>query len=191
MERTDQITLIAVDASMQPLVSHIAVGSDPALDAQLIQKSRQPKIMQYTPNDAKQRFGDAAMLQQWRAKGREIHWLLGPDNDLAGIIWYGKSTFPLDIELPEVPEETFAIRLYDGYTGHGLARPFMKQSLKLFVQAKQQVGEKIPGIWLQTDIANEAARRAYTKLGYREVAHDDTRITLVLTANQILDIVQA
>lgn len=185
---TDKLMLVEVEESMKPITAYLAVGQDDGLDAQLIRKSQEPNILKYTPNDAAKRFGSIEMLNAWRAKGRDIHWLLGADNDLAGIIWYGKSKFPVDMELPEIPEETFAIRIYDGYSGHGLARPFMTLSLRTAVQLKQQRGEKVAGIWLQTDLDNEAACAAYTKFGYQEVARDGQRITMVLPSEQVLAI---
>lgn len=181
------LTLFEIDDErMKPLITNLAVGRDAGLEAQLIAKSRQENILKFTPKDASKRFGDAPMLEQWLAKGREIHWLLGADRDLAGIIWYGKSEFPLsDVTLPEAPEETFAIRIYDGYAGHGLARPFMKLSLKTHVTLKKQRGEPVTGIWLQTDIDNPAAAAAYVKFGYQEVARDEKRVTMVLSSEQI------
>jgi GNAT superfamily N-acetyltransferase len=182
--------LIEADDAMKPLITYIAVGEDAALEEQLIQKSRQPNILKYTPNDAKERFGDQAMLQKWLDKGREIHWLLGSGHDLAGIIWYGKSKFPLDIQLPETPQETFAIRIYEGYSGHGLARSFMTQSLHVAIKLKKDRGEPIVGIWLQTDLDNQAAVAAYTKFGYQEVARDKIRVTMILPAAQIQKLIQ-
>lgn len=182
----DKLKLIEVEEAMKPLVTYLAVGEDEGLQDQLIAKSRQPAILQFTPNDAKKRFGNRQMLQEWLAKGREIHWLLGQDNDLAGIIWYGKSEFPLDISLSETPTETFAIRIYEGYAGHGLARPFMKLSLQTYVKHKQSRGERLTGIWLQTDVDNPAALSAYAKFGYTEVDRDEKRVTMVLTPEQML-----
>jgi GNAT superfamily N-acetyltransferase len=186
-----KLTLIPASEPMKPLITYVAVGEDEDLETQLISKSRQPSILKYTPNDAKKRFGNPAMLKQWRAKGRQIHWLLGADNDLAGIIWYGKSKFPLDLKLAQTPEETFAIRIYDGYAGHGLARPFMELSLKTVVASKQTRGEAITGIWLQTDLDNPAAIAAYTKFGYQEVARDDKRVTMILSSERELALANA
>ncbi|HVX57301.1 MAG TPA: GNAT family N-acetyltransferase [Candidatus Saccharimonadales bacterium] len=183
---SDNLELIAADNSMKPLIDHLAVGRDAGLEEQLISKSRQPNILRFTPKDAKERFGDRAMLEKWLAKGREIHWLVGNDNELAGIIWYGKARFPLDIELPELPEETFAIRIYEGYSGHGLARPFMHQSLAVHVERRRARNEPITGIWLETDVDNPAALASYTKFGYQEVARDAKRVTMVLPSSQIV-----
>lgn len=170
---------------LRPLIASIAVGRDQDLEAQLINKSRQPNILRFTPNDAAKRFGDQAMLNNWLAKGREIHWLLGADDDLAGIIWYGKLPFPLQPDSEETPEYTFAIRLYDGYTGHRLSVPFMEQSLGIYARSKQEAGEPLTGLWLETDIDNPAALAAYTKFGYREVGRDDERVTMVLDGDKL------
>jgi GNAT superfamily N-acetyltransferase len=186
------LTLIPADPALRPLITYLAVGEDEGLEQQLITKSRQPNILQYTPKDAAERFGNPTMLKAWRAKGREIHWLLGSknnqDRDLAGIMWYGASVFPLDIPLPEIPRETLAIRIYEGYAGHGLARAFMTQSLKIYLQRKQVRGEPITGLWLQTDVTNPAAIAAYTKFGYNEVGRNKRRVTMVLPATQLLAI---
>lgn len=183
-----KLKLIKADESLRPLIEYLAIGEDPKLEAQLIAKSKQPNILKFTPKDSKQRFGNPDMLKHWISKGRTIHWLLGPNKDLAGIIWYGKSKFPLDIELDEIPEETFAIRIYDGYAGHGLARPFMTFSLKVAVEEKRAAQEPIAGIWLQTDIDNPAAVAAYTKFGYKEVFRDHKRATMVLSSQEILNV---
>lgn len=189
MSSSDFISIPVTD-DMKPVVELLGVGNDAVLEAQLIAKSTQPAILKYTPKDANERFRDAAALAAWQAKGRELHWLIGPGKDLAGIIWYGRSDFPLDIDLPEVPQETFAIRIYEGYAGHGLARPFMKLSLKTAVRLKQERGEPIVGIWLQTDIVNQAAVAAYTKFGYQEVDRDDKRVTMILSTEQIIEIIK-
>jgi len=89
------LTVFEPVEGLKPLITGIATGVDPELEKQLVEKSRQPNILKYTPKDAAQRFSDQDALERWRAGGREIHWLLGPGNDLAGIIWYGQKPFPL------------------------------------------------------------------------------------------------
>lgn len=178
---------VPANQDLQPLVKVIVTGTDKNLIKQLVEKSRQSNIVRYTPNDSLRRFRDEASFEKWKAGGREIHWLLGENDDLAGILWYGKKTFPLaDISLDEIPEETLAIRLYDDYAGHGLARPAMRQSLAMHTKAKQRRGELVTGIWLQTDAGNEAAVAVYGKFGYREVSRDDKRVTMVLASSEIL-----
>lgn len=179
------LTRFRPDDDLKPLIAAVAAGSDPDLESQLIKKSRQEPILKYTPKDAAERFADQSALDRWRAGGREIHWLLGPDDDLAGVIWYGKKPFPLELDLPEIPTETFAIRLYDGYAGHHLAVPFMRQSLALHAQAQRDRGQPIAGIWLETDNDNPAALKVYGRFGYQEVKRDDKRVTMVLPASVI------
>lgn len=176
---------VPADKDLQPLIREVATGSDPDLVEQLIEKSRQPNILKYTPNDAAKRFGDRAMFDAWKAGGREIYWLVGEGGDLAGIIWYGKKDFPLQIDLPEKPTETFAIRIYDGYSGHGLAVPAMRQTLRMHEQAAVARGETPPGIWLETDVDNPAALKVYTRFGYQEVSRDDKRVNMILPSSDI------
>ncbi len=177
---------LAVTDDMKPTVCYLAVGADDNLQQQLIVKSRQPHILASTPNDAEKRFGDEAMLERWLKKGRLIHWLVGPGGDLAGIMWYGREPFPIEAEVPEIPEETFAIRLYEGYIGHHLSLPFMRLSFRTYIAAKQARDEKIVGMWLQTDAGNQAAYAAYTKFGFCEVQRDKDRITMVMDSAQVM-----
>jgi hypothetical protein len=182
------MNLTPADQALQPYILNIATGDDPELQAQLFQKSRQPKILEFTPKDAAERFGDQAMFNKWKAGGKELYWLLGENNDLGGIIWYGSKEFPLkDLQLPEMPTETFAIRLYDGYSGHGLAVPAMRQTLRLHTEALRQQGKEPAGLWLETDTDNPAALKVYTNFGYREVYRTADRVTMVLSASEIAD----
>lgn len=175
----------AVDDNLKPFTEYIAVGSDSSLENQLIQKSLQENVVKFTPNDHIERFGNIEMLKQWQAKGRKLFWLIGPENDLAGIIWYGEAEFPHNLSLDETPNETFAIRIYDGYTGKGLSNPFMRQSLRIYNDEKLKNGSKAPVIWLQTDIDNVPAIKSYTKFGYTEVFRNEKRVTMVLSTEAL------
>jgi GNAT superfamily N-acetyltransferase len=180
---------VVADEALQPYITAVANGDDDALISQVVAKSQEPAIKEFTPKDASKRFGTEEMFKAWKAGGRDLYWLIGQDGDLGGIIWYGKKAFPLDITLPEPPAETFAIRLYDGYSGHGLAVPAMKQTLRLHVQAATERGEPVSGLWLETDSDNPAAIHVYTKFGYHEVHRTAERVTMVLPASEIRSIV--
>lgn len=190
--QNQSITYITVPDEMQPITKYLAVGNNAEFIDQLVVKSKQPHVAQNTPNDQATRFSDTAAFQEWKSKGRQVYWLLGPDHDLAGIIWYGKKQYPYAAstlsKASEVPEYSFAIRLYEGYVGHRLARPFMTLSIKALVRDRRDSGEAMPGIWLQTDIANDAAVAAYTKFGYMEVCRDGKRVTMVLPSAKALAI---
>ncbi len=177
--------LIPSDEELKPLILNIATGHDEQLEQQLFRKSQEPDILKYTPKDATKRFGSSEMFDAWKAGGRELYWLLGKDKDLAGVIWYGKKAPPKQIDMPEQPSETFAIRLYDGYSGHHLAVPAMRQTLRIHAEAAQSRGEPVPGIWLETDTDNPAAFKVYTRFGYHEVYRDNERVTMVLPASEI------
>lgn len=187
----DNLILHTADTNMQPLVLNVATGWSDALEAQLIEKSRQENILLHTPKDAAQRFADHDAVQAWREKGREVHWLLGPDQDLGGIIWYGPSEPPQNIDTKGAQPETFAIRIYDGYVGNGLARPFMTQSLRILAEDRQKRGEPLPLIWLETDIDNIPALTSYTKFGYEEYTRDDIRVLMTLAPDKIKAILAA
>lgn len=179
------------DEALQPTITAIGVGEDEALIRQLVDKSRQAAILEFTPKDAAERFKDIDAFHAWQAKGRTVHWLLAADNQLAGVIWYGPAPCPTDLGLEFVPDQTFAIRIYEGFTGHGLARPFMSQSLHIYMQTLQAAAETMNGIWLETDLDNAAARAVYTKFGYQELHADDKRVMMVLSPAKIAEIVAA
>jgi len=179
------------DPALQPLIQAIGVGVDEDLIGQLVTNSRQAPMLEFTPKDAAVRFKDTAAFHAWQAKGRTVHWLLAEHDQLAGIIWYGPAACPQDLGLDFVPDETFAIRIYEGFNGHGLARPFMLQSLRLYVQQKQAAGQPINGFWLETDLDNPAARATYTKFGYQVISHDEARMMMVLSPSKIAELTQS
>ena len=186
---SSNLILYEADASLRPFILNIANGWSEELAIQLIEKSRQENILLHTPKDAAKRFKDQDSLRQWLTKGREVHWLLGPDQDLAGIIWYGPAEPPQPIDTNGVEPETFAIRIYDGYVGKGLARPFMLQSLRVLVAEREAQDKPVPFIWLETDIDNIPAVTSYTKLGYEEYTRDDIRVLMTLTPDKIKTII--
>ncbi|HUD10879.1 MAG TPA: hypothetical protein VMS08_00590 [Candidatus Saccharimonadia bacterium] len=180
---------IAPDPKLQPWIEYLAYGRNAKLERQLIEKSREPDILKFTPNDAGKRFGDQASLEQWLRSGRELLWLVGPDNDLAGIVWYAPKPFPLDITTPENPTDTFGVRLYHGYAGKSLAIPALEQSLYLEAGRRKSRGEVVPSIWGETDTDNPAALATYTRIGYRPVDTSNGRTTLILSAQRIEEII--
>ena len=189
--KNDSLKLIEVDEALKPHVQYIATGINDDLRKQLITKSKEDHVLANTPADASERFGDDAMLDKWLEKGRIVHWLIGPGGDLAGIIWYGKSTPPNDLPIDKGIDITFAIRIYNGYFGKGLAKPFMRQSLKILEDFEESKGRKLLGLWLKTTIANEAAVAVYTKFGYQEIHRDTTTTYMVLPADKLTTIINS
>lgn len=185
------LRLVEVDEALKPHVRYIATGINDSLRRQLIAKSKEDHVLANTPADAAERFGNEAMLDKWLEKGRIIHWLIGPGDDLAGIIWYGKSTPPSDLPIDKGIDTTFAIRIYNGYFGKGLAKPFMKQSLRLLKDYEESKGKKLLGLWLKTTITNEAAIAVYTKFGYEEIHRNETTTYMVLPADKLTSIINS
>jgi len=175
---------------LKPLISYLGVGNDPALETQLIAKSRQTHVLQFAPNDAGSRFSDAKAIERRRlTKKREYYWLIGPHHDLAGTIWFGPKTFELDLDLPEHPTDTFAIRIYENYLGKGFAVPFLEQSLALETSRRKAAGESALSLWLEANTDNPAALSSYKKIGFHSVHSTAARVTMVLPSSQLKDIV--
>ena len=146
---------------------------------QLIQKSRQPHVMEYEGHeDAEGRFKDIESYRSWAgAKQRIVYLLVSPSHDVGGIIWFGERENPL---APGYGV-TFGIRLYDkdeekgwnAYLGKGLAVPFMQAT---HTDAAKHFPNQ--GLWLDYVKGNEAAERTYTKFGYEKIAEEDGRIVM-------------
>jgi GNAT superfamily N-acetyltransferase len=185
MTEHQQLKLPAGDAR----VLHITATMTPAIEAQLIAKSRQPLILERCPNDAGERFASHDSLTHWQSKGRCLYMLLGPGDDLAGVIWYGKKAFPAATPPPEPLDDTFSIRLYEGYVGKSLARPFMAQTLALYAAHKKAAGERFTGLWLETDADNDASLATYAKFGYQELSRSDRRVVMMLPLARVLQII--
>jgi GNAT superfamily N-acetyltransferase len=138
---------------------------------QLVQKSKQEAIVRHTPADSQDRFKDPEAFQRWVEKDRYIHLLTSAEGDLCGIIWYGREAMPLAEDVSTAPNYFFAIRLYDGYRGKGLAKPFMRASLNDLAAWLDDEGklESCRGVWLETSADNSAAMAIYPAFGYQEV----------------------
>jgi RimJ/RimL family protein N-acetyltransferase len=166
----------------------IITGRDHHFETQLLTKSRQSHVLKNTPNDARERFTDQVSFEQWFKKGREIYWLVGPNRDLAGIFWHGPKSLPEGVTSAEPAGETFGIRLYEGYIGHGLATPFLRECLRRAARLRQTHSQSLTGFWLETDLDNQAARAVYAKLGFIEVHHDAKRATMVLSTTKLKEL---
>jgi ribosomal protein S18 acetylase RimI-like enzyme len=151
-------------------------GLRPELVGQLVKKSKQETILRTCPGDAAERFSDASAVERWLQKGREVY-ALTPNKNLAGVIWYGEKKFPLQVpgDGSSLPRHTFAIRLYDNYRGRGLAKPFMQDTLKDYMETLYYQGltDTVNGLWLGVDVDNEPAKKLYSDFGYMRVGTID------------------
>jgi hypothetical protein len=185
------LILTDVTPDMKPAVRWLASGNtNKNLIRQLIEKSKQPHILEYTPNDAANRFINEQTYQTWLDLGHTVHWLLDEHYDLAGIMWYRtKQPAVLFPGLGDI-EETFAIRLYENYVGHRLSAPFMLLSLSVLQNDLVKQGKPIPGLWLETTIGNEAALKSYSKFGFKEVFRDDQHVYMTISGEQLSRIIE-
>jgi len=132
---------------------------------QIICKSKQERLQKTVPKDSTVRFKNLNTYKSWASTGVLFFALANHSGDVGGLIWFEKKQNPI---IPEA-ETTFAIRMYDGYEGRGLAKPFM--SVAHFMLPKlMDVNQHI---WLETDADNTPARGLYTSFGYEQIGITD------------------
>jgi GNAT superfamily N-acetyltransferase len=152
---------------------------------QLIEKSREPHILEYETQGTKKpsRFLDRETYRAWAARRERIIYLLLHESDrepleVAGVIWFGPKACPLGEPEFARYDVTFSIRLYESSRGKGLSRPFIEA-------AHADVLEHYyPGhdLWLDTGKDNEAAHRSYLKFGYQVLGEHGDRIVMGYSA---------
>lgn len=136
---------------------------------EIIQKSQEEHIILATPRDAHERFVSHDSFLKWWTKGRVIY-RLHDGGETAGMIWF---SLPVDRNGLYIPA-TFAIRLYEGAVGQGLAIPFMYSAHDHFLAeyGPQQ-------IWLGVKRSNVPAIHTYKKFGYEMLAEHTEDMTML------------
>lgn len=149
---------------------------------QLVQKSRQPHVLEYEGHEdvgtAEEpgRFRDVSAYREWSSGKERVMYLMVNEvvkfdiatPDIGGVIWFGRRT---NDNAPD-REVTFAIRNYDEdqskgwgkYRGCKLGTPFMQAT-------HQDVANIYPNerLWLDLVDGNEAALSLYKRNGYEEL----------------------
>jgi RimJ/RimL family protein N-acetyltransferase len=145
-------------------------GWDDQLASNLVQRSKDTEIMQWTPRDHRERFPDTTSADTWfhRISPRIIYSLFQA-SELAGVIWYSHSP-----RQDSTANYTMAIRLYESARGRRLATPLLIATETDLLQTV----DAVTGIWLETDETNEAARRSYSRAGYQETSTALGRVTM-------------
>ncbi len=132
----------------------------------------EPAIKEYCPNDSGRRFGDRETTAKWLQKGRGTFLLLKRKEDgaleLVGYGWVGAGT---NSHAPG-GEATFAIRIGEAGQGQGLATPFAR--LIVFGAA---VVYEAKNLWLETWQSNAGAVHVYHKIGFVDVAEEESERT--------------
>jgi hypothetical protein len=167
-------------------------GLDLELALQLINKSWESEIYASCPNDADKRFKDLGSLEEWLSRERQVYPLVDEQSqDLGGIIWHGPKPFPKAEFGPQAAQDTFAIRLYKGYRGRGLAEPFMKNCLWDYVTTVVENGRAgyFHGIWLSSRLDRKGAQVLFRRFGYQEIGRDSEEVFMLLSPEKIRQII--
>jgi len=151
---------------------YVVQGLTRGLAIQLSDRSQEPAILDFTPNDYIRpdndkpgRFFDVNAAIRWIAKCRLVIPLVTADETLMGIGWMGPEK-PSDGE-PEIPGAltTFAIRIYEGATGRRNCLPYINAILEAHDEAYGN-----DGVWLESWGDNSRALSSYGHAGFIEVA---------------------
>lgn len=97
--------------------------------------------------------------------------------DLGGVIWFTPD------QQAQAPH--FAIRIYEGYVGEGLARPFMTLAHARIANTAMAAA----GVQLSVSNENIRARQLYESFGYEPVASGVERTDMVLSSERLAEIV--
>jgi hypothetical protein len=143
---------------------------------QLLDFSRiDPLILRNTSDT--ERFASAEKLTAWLAGERLLLVLCPADQPdvLAGLIWFSREMYPLSLEeKAQMPQWTFAIRLYESARGKRLSLPFMAAAFAAFEQEHPH-----QSVWLSTRKDNAVSQKIYTQFGFRKQAQQDGRVFYV------------
>jgi ribosomal protein S18 acetylase RimI-like enzyme len=141
---------------------------------QLIKYSHNdPSVLKFTSDPV--RFKDRSSFNDWYKKGRITFTLVDKDENLLGIIWFGKK------ELLGFSQYnyTFAIRIYGEARGQGLSQEFIQIAYQDILQNCDI--PKITGFWLETSVDNFAAIKTYEKFGFKPIDCNSSTTKVLMT----------
>jgi len=160
----------------------ITSGITDHLVTQLINYSNNDESVVKNTSD-KKRFKDQSTYNEWLKKGRKIFTLTDKEQNLLGIMWYGKEEMPREAKYIEGIDTsqynyTFAIRLYGRARGQRLAGKFMKATFDIFMKSSPV---DFRGLWLETSADNTVAVKAYKSSRFKEAStpSEGNRILMV------------
>lgn len=135
-----------------------------------------PLILEHTQDT--NRFKDFDTYKEWLKKNRNLYALTDKTDKLMGIIWFGKKRMPKGNHYSQSINTnhysiTFAIRLYEHARGKGLAKKFIKAAWQIYINSDEYLNNHANGLWLETNINNFAAVKAYKRVGFVLVSKPD------------------
>lgn len=142
-----------------------------------------PLILENTQDN--ERFKDFKTYEAWLKKNRNIYTLVDKKEKLNGIIWFGKKQMPKGNNYSQSIDTnhysiTFAIRLYEHARGKGLSKKFIKTAWEIFINSEEYLNNPAKGLWLETNINNFAAVKAYKNVGFILVSKPDAKGQVVM-----------
>lgn len=147
----------------------VVQGLTLSLAEQLVERSKEPHVDRFCPNDALERFKDVAAVEAWQTKKRLSFPLVSKLGNgalrLEGFGWIGPGT-PRDDE-PQVPGAliTYAQRIYTDAVSQGNALPYAKAMLDTHDALYGN-----DGVWLEAWVKNLAATKTYQDAGFEVFA---------------------
>ena len=144
---------------------YVMQGLDLSLASQLVERSNEPHVVKFCPNDAPKRFKDVAAVEAWQTKQRLSLPLVSKLGNgalrLEGFGWMGPGA-PGEDE-PQIPGAliTYAERIYSDAVGQGNALPYARAMLDTH---DALYGNE--GVWLEAWVKNEAATKTYKNAGF-------------------------
>jgi RimJ/RimL family protein N-acetyltransferase len=132
-------------------------GFNRGIAEHLVERSRQPIIQAMAPRDETERFSDVDTALDWSSRSPErIFYSLAQSAHLAGVIWFTPG-------LLHDAQYTFAVRVYEPYSGRGLGAAFGEV-------AHEDLEKDYQGaIWADVLSNNQPSQRLARKLGYRMI----------------------
>jgi hypothetical protein len=170
-ELVDEVTLLPdiPQAELNANGLFVVQGLTVPLAEQLVERSKEAPVRDMCKNDADKRFKDVNAVAKWQTKERLSLPLVREAGrgslELMGFGWIGPGV-PGEDE-PYIPgaTTTFAVRIYEGATGQGNARPYTEA---IVAAHDKQFGSE--GVWLEAWGDNQKALRPYEQAGFVEVA---------------------
>lgn len=144
-------------------------GCSESVLQQIIDKSQQERMSNL--EDATKRFKNPSTYKSWANSGKLFFALTEYSGEVGGLIWFSQKQNSI---VPDA-DMSFAIRMYDGYEGRGLARPFMNVAHFMLPKLMEVSGHT----WLETDADNYQALGLYKSFGYRQIETSETERVLM------------
>jgi len=153
-------------ARLQDRGFHVYRGFNDQVAALLYDGTRDPVVIAHT-HDA-ERFKTPESVMQWHESSSTPRTFYSLGNAaLSAVIWFGESK-----SVHSSATATFAIRMYDGARGLGIAGDFLEAAHEDF--ATIHGGD----VWLAVKNTNSAAQRLYKNHGYIQDDETDGSITM-------------